>query len=867
MDSKAIRQSFLDFFIKKDHKEVRSSSVVPTDDPTLLFTNAGMNQFKPIFLGDVEPQNLRVVNSQKCIRVSGKHNDLEEVGLDGFHHTFFEMLGNWSFGDYYKDEAIKWAWQLFTEIWGLDKDRLWVTVYSDDTEAFKLWPAVTNIDSGRVLKFGAKENFWEMGRTGPCGPCSEIHYFIGDNLSSQKPEGINNSNQYWELWNLVFIQYYRDSNGFLKELPKKHIDTGAGLERIVSALQNKINNYETDLFSPLIAKIEEVTGKTFAHDPVPHQVIADHLRMLTISIADGVMPSNEGRGYVLRRILRRASRFGRMLDYHEPFIYQLVDVMADIMGDVYTEINEKKTHVKKVIKAEESAFNETLDRGLKHFEKVVGSLKGKSIPGKDAFRLYDTYGFPLDLTQLMARERGLSVDVKGFDNEMNIQKKRAKSSGKFNDTDSEIQWQIISKENDSEFIGYDNYTSSSRIRRWARSGENVLLVLNTTPFYGESGGQVGDTGTIAGKNIDLVVIDVIKQGDRIIHICEGSFDEKNVSGKVECKIDSKRRAKIKRNHTATHLMHAALKQVLGDHVHQAGSLVHPDYLRFDVTHFEKITEKNLQKIETIVNREIVANTLLDINQEPYEKARKNGAEALFGEKYGDIVRVLHIGDFSMELCGGTHVERTGDIGFFKIIEESSLAAGVRRLVAITGMESVDHIQKQDQVLHSIQAQLQTGMDDLNNRVKQLLEQNRQLEKSLKSGKRNSLTDISDLIKRGTKKNGINVVVELVEVSSMDELKSLADHLRDKLRSGVGVLGTNIEDKPAAVVVVTEDLIKRGFSSANLAKEFGKSMEGGGGGKSHLATYGGQAGVMFENSISSTKEKINWYLDKINDEKK
>jgi alanyl-tRNA synthetase len=869
MDSKAIRQSFLDFFIKKDHKLVRSSPVVPTDDQTLFFTNAGMNQFKPIFLGNDEPQHLRVVNSQKCIRVSGKHNDLEEVGLDGFHHTFFEMLGNWSFGDYYKGEAIKWAWQLLTEVWGLDKDRLWATVYSDDAEAYKLWPAVTDIDAGRVLKFGAKENFWEMGSTGPCGPCSEIHYFVGDDPASQKPEGINNSDQYWELWNLVFIQYNRDNNGSLQELPKKHIDTGAGLERIVTILQNKKSNYDNDLFSPLITKTEDITGTVFDHDPVPHQVIADHLRMLTISIADGAMPSNEGRGYVLRRILRRASRFGRILDYHEPFIHLLVDVIADIMGDVYSEINEKKTHIKRVIKAEESSFNETLDRGLTNFEKIVGALKGKSISGKDAFRLYDTYGFPLDLTQLIARERGLSVDVKGFNNEMNNQRKRAKSSGKFVDTDREIQWQIVSKESDSEFVGYDNNTYSSVIRRWARSGENVLLVLDKTPFYGESGGQVGDTGKISGKNIELEVMNVIKQGDRIIHICEGSFNEKNVSAKVECEIDSDRRGKIKRNHTATHLMHAALKQVLGDHVHQAGSLVHPDYLRFDLTHFEKISEDNLKMIETIVNREVTANTLAEVRQESYDKARKDGAEALFGEKYGDIVRILQIGDFSMELCGGTHVERTGDIGFFKIIEESSLAAGVRRLVAITGMESVDYIQKQDRIIHSLQIQLRTGMSDLSDRVEQLLKQNRQLEKLLKSGNRNSTINISKLIKKSTKKSGFNIVVESVEVSSMDELKILADQLRERLESGVGILGTNIEEKPAAVVVVTDDLVKRGLSSAELAKEIGKSklMKGGGGGKSHLATYGGQAGLVFENSISGTKEKINWYLDQIDAENK
>jgi len=504
MNAKEIRQSFIDFFEKKNHKNIRSSSVVPIDDPTLLFTNAGMNQFKPIFLGDKNADAPRAVNSQKCIRVSGKHNDLEEVGVDTFHHTFFEMLGNWSFGDYYKAEAIQWAWELVTDIWKLDKKRLWATVYEEDDEAFELWKQVTDIAPERVLRCGKKDNFWEMGETGPCGPCSEIHYFIGDNIDTQKASGVNNTDEYWELWNLVFIQYHRDESGKLNDLPAKHVDTGAGLERIVTVMKGKNSNYDTDLFLPIINKTEKISGKAYKKNPVPFRVIADHIRMLSFSIADGAMPSNEGRGYVLRRILRRASRFGRMLNLQEPFLYRLVDSVGQILGEAYPEIIDKKNHIQNVIKAEETSFNTTLDRGLVHFDRLIGGLKTNVIPGVEAFRLYDTYGFPLDLTELMAREKSLTVDIDGFTKAMDDQKSRAKAAGKFKASNGAIKWNVVSDDSDSQFVGYEVLKSKSSIRKWARSDNHILIVLDKTPFYAESGGQIGDKGAITNDGIDLL---------------------------------------------------------------------------------------------------------------------------------------------------------------------------------------------------------------------------------------------------------------------------------------------------------------------------------------------------------------------------
>ncbi|MDG2365970.1 MAG: alanine--tRNA ligase [Candidatus Marinimicrobia bacterium] len=838
MKSQEIRNAFLEFFKNKDHKYVRSSPVIPIDDPTLLFTNAGMNQFKPIFLDEKQPDFIRAVNSQKCIRVSGKHNDLEEVGVDTFHHTFFEMLGNWSFGDYYKEDAIRWAWELFTEVWGLDKNRLWATVFHDDDEAFDLWPKVTDIDPSRVLKCGKKDNFWEMGETGPCGPCSEIHYYIGDDPSEQTPDGVNQSDLYWELWNLVFIQNNRLEDGSLENLSAKHVDTGAGFERIVSVLQGTYNNYSTDLFKPLIKKTEEITGQLFEKNQVPFQVIADHIRMLSFSIADGGLPGNDGRGYVLRRILRRAARFGRNLHQNEPFIYKLVDTLGNIMGETFPEIIEKKSHIEKVIKAEESAFSDTLDRGLNHFEKLVLSLSNNVISGEEAFRLYDTFGFPLDLTQLISREKGLSVDEKGFNDAMEKQRNRAKAAGKFVVESSSIKWKSLIEGDDSIFTGYDTLTELAHICRYSIKDEQILIVLDKTPFYAESGGQVGDCGTIKGEGIDLIVNDVKKDGDSFIHYCTGNLE---ISKKIEvsCEVDYDRRQNIRKNHTATHLMHKAMKVVLGDHVQQAGSLVSPDYLRFDVTHFEKINTDEITEIEKIVNSQILLNSSLEESTKTFNEAKKEGAIAMFGEKYGDEVRVVTISDFSKELCGGTHVIQTGDIGLFKIIEESSLASGVRRIVALTGPKAIEYIQDQSIIINSIKSQLNCEVNLLDERVNQVLTQNKELEKKLKNQKKAGSTfNVAKLVEESKTIDNAKVIVHMTDATSSEELKGLGDSLLSGLKNGVGVLGAAGE-KPMIVVVVSNNLIKDGLNASSIAKSIGKSMGGGGGGKPHLATAGGK----------------------------
>ncbi|MFQ6612282.1 MAG: alanine--tRNA ligase [Fidelibacterota bacterium] len=863
MHSKEIRTAFIEFFEERDHRFVRSAPVIPIDDPTLLFTNAGMNQFKPIFLGEQDPEFKRVVNSQKCIRVSGKHNDLEEVGIDTFHHTFFEMLGNWSFGDYYKAEAIQWAWELFTAVWGLDKNRLWATVYEQDDEAFNLWPRVTDIDPARVLKFGKKENFWEMGETGPCGPCSEIHYFIGDNPADQAPAGVNHSDHYWELWNLVFIQNHCNKDGLLVDLPQKHVDTGAGLERIVTVLQQKTSNYETDLFQPLINRTENLTGKQFNRQPIPFQVIADHIRMLSFSIAEGGMPSNDGRGYVLRRILRRAARFGRMLGCREPFLFQLVETVGEIMGSVFPEVHEKRAHIENVIRAEEGSFNETLDRGLIHFEKIIANLSGNQIPGREAFKLYDTFGFPLDLTQLMAREKGLTVDQKGFEKEMQQQQQRAKAAGKFKRHTRDLSWKQLSAGNHSVFKGYESLVTKSRIRKYSFDGELILLILDKTPFYAESGGQTGDQGWINNDGLALEVIDVKKDGTTFIHYCQGDWNLEKAGESVECLVNESRRQKIRKNHTATHLMHAALKQVLGEHVQQAGSLVHPDYLRFDLTHFEKITSDQIQEVEKIVNREILLNTPLDISVKPFDAAREEGAVALFGEKYGDQVRVVTVENFSKELCGGTHVERTGDIGLFKIIEESSLAAGVRRIMAVTGPGAVKYVQNQSAILESIRTELNCSQDQLADRVHQLVEQRKLLERELKKRpEKENEVDVCKLMEQQVTTGNRSIVVSELELTSMTTLKETGDRLLQVLDSGVGVLGMKGTDKPAVVVVVSSDLVQLGIKAGDLAREIGAVMGGGGGGKAHLATAGGKDIELLQKALAASRKIIQSALQKI-----
>ncbi|MEE3149352.1 MAG: alanine--tRNA ligase [Candidatus Neomarinimicrobiota bacterium] len=863
MDAKQVRADFIKFFQDKDHRFIRSSSVLPLDDPTLLFTNAGMNQFKPIFMGTDKPEYPRAVNTQKCIRVSGKHNDLEEVGADLYHHTFFEMLGNWSFGDYYKKEAITWSWELFTELWGLDKSRLWATVYEDDDEAHDLWLQETDIAAERVLRFGKEHNFWEMGDTGPCGPCSEIHYYVGNVIEDQGPSGVNNTDEYWELWNLVFIQYDRQGDGSLIDLPEKHVDTGAGLERIVTVLQNKSSNYDTDLFQPIIKGIEKITGSKYSKDKVSHHVIADHVRMLSFAIADGAMPANEGRGYVLRRILRRAARFGRLLGKEDPFLYQLVDCVIEIMGDSFPELIHKKSHIEKVIKAEESSFSITLERGLLHFEKYMETHAGDTIPGEEAFKLYDTYGFPLDLTQLMARERGLNVDEEGFHVNMNKQRDRAKASGKFKQVIHDLNWVSLTENGNSSFLGYGTTESTSKVFKYAVTEEHTILVLDQTPFYAEAGGQIGDTGSILIGNNNVTVLDTQMDGTEIYHYCAGLFDFNLLSDVVKCQVDIERRQKIKKNHTATHLLHAALKNILGEHVHQAGSLVHPDYLRFDMTHSEKISADEIVEIEKNVNNEIQKNIDLDVSIKDFDVARSEGAEALFGEKYGDKVRMITIGEFSKELCGGTHVDRTGDIGLFKIIDESSLAAGIRRLVAVTGSKAVSYVQNHANIVHNLQAVLGTKADDISSRVEQLINQKKELEKKIKRKKKTTTAfNPKTILEKSTMVADHNVVTAIVSANSTEELKEMGDVLLNALPSGIGVLGTDAGDKPFAVIVVTNDLIKQGIKAGYLAKIIGNEMDGGGGGKPHLATAGGKNSKSFKTAMKKSINLIKAELKKV-----
>ena len=856
MKSSKIRKSFIEFFQKKDHKFIRSAPVVPIGDPTLLFTNAGMNQFKPIFLDESKPEHVRAVNSQKCIRVSGKHNDLEEVGIDTFHHTFFEMLGNWSFGDYYKKDAIKWAWELLTDVWGLDKKRLWVTVYKEDQEAYDFWLSQTDIEEDRVLWFGKKENFWEMGETGPCGPCSEIHYYIGENTANQSSEGVNIDDQYWELWNLVFIQNERLADGSLVQLSQSHVDTGAGLERITSVLQNKTSNYETDLFQPVIKELESKSKIKYVDNPVPFQVIADHIRMLCFSIADGALPSNEGRGYVLRRILRRASRFGRVLKLEEPFLHKLVPTLCELMSEAYPELTEKSTHIKLVIGTEETLFNQTLGRGINHLEKLIDKLdSGSTISGEDAFKLYDTYGFPIDLTQLIARENDIKVDEDGFDSEMSKQKKKARQSGKFKLKDKNINWVTLSSEKDSEFVGYEYLKTSSRVLKYAEIENGFIIVLDKTPFYAESGGQVGDRGSISFDGVDLTVIDVQKQNEMIVHLCKGEVSNWSKANSVKCSVDEDHRNNVKRNHTATHLLHAALKSVLGDQVQQAGSLVHPNYLRFDLTYFEKISKVQIREIEKIVNSQILINSTLNVSIKAYDEAIKNGVVALFGEKYGDQVRVVSTGKFSNELCGGTHVNSTGDIGLLKIIEESSLASGVRRIVAVTGSAALELFQNQSDLIFDIQRKFNCNEDELSNRINILYEDKKSLEKKLKQLNQSDDSEILLWIKDSMEVGDHVLVMRNLNIEDSDELKRLGDRLIAKIESGIGVLFNDGNDKPSAVIVVSDNLVKEKINAGALAKQIGSFMGGGGGGKPHLATAGGRDSSAIKEAMEKTKELI------------
>ncbi|MFQ5636985.1 MAG: alanine--tRNA ligase [bacterium] len=878
MKSKEVRNSFIEFFKNKNHRFVPSSPVVPFDDPTLLFTNAGMNQFKSIFL-DLETRDYkRAVNSQKCIRVSGKHNDLEDVGFDTYHHTFFEMLGNWSFGDYFKKEAIEWAWELLTKVWGLNPDCMWATVFGGnevdnlqpDEEAETLWKHITPIPAERVLRFGKKDNFWEMGDTGPCGPCSEIHYDLGDGKCDKSDDpnhvcGVNaGCARYIEIWNLVFIQFNRTKNGSLSDLPAKHVDTGMGFERVTALINGMDSNYDTDIFTPILQAITDLSGVQYPgpDNGMAHRVIADHIRALSIAITDGAMPSNEGRGYVLRRILRRAARFGRSLEMHEPFIYKLVPLVVDIMGEAFPELKEKHQFVSLVIKSEEESFNSTLDRGIEIFDKIAADLDKsdkKIIPGNEAFKLYDTYGFPLDLTQLMARQKQLTVDQKGFQDAMSAQRERARQAGKWSySADFEIEnWQQLTGGADSEFLGYTELESESLIRRVFREGEQVFVTLDKTPFYGEAGGQVGDTGEIFSENFTIKVEDTVRVGNTFVHIGKMNGAGQIEDPKVTARVDSARRKSTARNHTATHLLHKALRDTLGTHVTQAGSLVAPDHLRFDVTHFQKIESEQLDEIERIVNEKIRQDMPVETHLTSYVEAREMGAMAIFEEKYGDRVRVVKISDYSMELCGGTHLHHTGEMGVFRILTETSAAAGIRRLEAVTGERADALLRQESKRISQIEELLNCKGEEALAKVQNLLQEKQHLEKELQRLRvQSAQQQVTRLIEGALSLNGIKIVSSKIQTESVDELKQVSDNLRDKIGSGVGVLGSVIDHKVSLVCVVTDDLIKeRALKAGDIVKKVAEITDGSGGGRPHMALAGGRNVAKLDHALANVRHIV------------
>ncbi len=843
ISSQDVRRQFIRFFEERAHKFVPSSPVVPNDDPTLLFTNAGMNQFKPIFLGSEKRDYVRAVNSQKCIRVSGKHNDLEEVGHDTYHHTFFEMLGNWSFGDYYKKEAIAWAWELLTGVWGLPKDRLYATVYRDDDEAADMWKKVTDIDPSHIMRFGEKDNFWEMGDTGPCGPCSEIHIDLterGDGarlVNAGSPDVI-------ELWNLVFIQFNRNADRSLTELPAKHVDTGAGFERITRVLQRKASNYDIDIFTDIIKGIEHHTRKTYQdeHIQAPFRVIADHIRMLTFSITDGAIPGNDGRGYVLRRILRRAALYGRKLQMHEPFIYKLVANVAESMGEAFPEIRSRQSFVEKVIKTEEENFNNTLDRGIEVFEDMVRKLSKagvSQIPGEDVFKLYDTYGFPVDLTRVIATERGFSVDENRFAEEMAAQKQRSRDEGKKIFITKDVKWNVVSAEKKSQFLGYDTLMSEAQLIKYSRDGKHIQMVFDQTPFYSESGGQVGDKGTITFNGLVFEVWDTQKVGDDIVHFADDLPDaDLKDHHNAKLTVHKAHREPTIKNHSATHILHAALRQVLGDHVHQAGSVVEPDRLRFDFTHFEKISDEQLTRIERTVQQKVFENIPLRHHRNiPISDAKKMGALSFFGDKYGDHVNVVQFGDFSKEFCGGTHVGSTGMIGFFKIVSESSIASGVRRIEAISGPLAERTLRAEHEIHERLKSLLNCRSEEVFSKVENLSQRKKELEKELAQLNLKLVTSkLDEILFNATKVNGIRVVASEIELPDGVELKEVADTLRLKMKSGVGVLATVRNESVSFVCIVTDDLVNR-YHAGTIIKEVAKIAGGSGGGRPHLATAG------------------------------
>ncbi|HEY5968292.1 MAG TPA: alanine--tRNA ligase [Chitinophagaceae bacterium] len=896
MTSSEIRQQFLDFFASKGHVIVPSAPIVVKNDPTLMFTNAGMNQFKDYFLGNKPAPNKRVVDTQKCLRVSGKHNDLEEVGVDTYHHTMFEMLGNWSFGDYFKKEAIEWSWELLTKVYGLDKSRLYVTIFEGDEkeglprddEAYNEWKKWLPED--RILMGNKKDNFWEMGDTGPCGPCTEIHFDSRPNANNDGHSLVNNdeTGTVMEIWNNVFIQFNRSKNGTLESLPDKHVDTGMGLERLVKVIQGKSSNYDTDVFTGTIEEISKKVNKVYRagddKESVTFRVIADHIRAIAFTIADGQLPSNTGAGYVIRRILRRAVRYYySYLDHKQPLLHQLIPVLGKQFENVFPELNKQVDFVSKVVKEEEDAFLRTLEKGLKRFDdfyqsKIRESAEIKytedgepifpvdpisememaasrvyTIPGKMAFELYDTYGFPIDLTELMTREIGWSVDLSGFEKEMKQQKDRSRAATAVDTED----WIVLDEYARNEFIGYDELESQTKVVKYrkvkAKGKEAYQIVLEVTPFYAESGGQVGDTGELIINNEKLKITDTKKDNDLIIHFTDSIPSD--LSGEVSAKVDALKRKHTELHHSATHLVHAALRGVLGTHVAQKGSLVNEEHLRFDFSHFAKVTDEEIATIETLVNKKIRENIPVVIKEMSKDEAMKLGAMALFGEKYGDVVRVVIIDPtYSVELCGGTHIGSTGELGFFKITHETAVAAGVRRIEAVCGEAAEEYINNKLNELNSIKEQFKNPKDLLKT-IESNLAENASLKKQLENIENRMLVGVrNELLHKDEIINGISFIGDIIEVSNPDALKKLCFDLKNNLNNYVVVLCANIGGKPSVAISIDEKTVAaKNLDAGKIIKEVvAPLIKGGGGGQKTLATAGGQDASNLQKVIDTIK---------------
>ena len=854
-----IRQKFLHYFQSQGHQIVPSSSLVPTNDPTLLFTNAGMVQFKDLFLGNEVRNYKRATTSQRCVRAGGKHNDLENVGYTARHHTFFEMLGNFSFGDYFKRDAIRFAWEFLTRDLGLPADKLWVTVFHEDNEAEAIWLNEIGVPRSRFSKLGEKDNFWAMGDTGPCGPCSEIFYDHGPEVAGGPPGSPDDDgDRYIEIWNLVFMQFDRQPDGTLVPLPKPSVDTGMGLERLAAVLQHVHSNYEIDLFQGLLKAAAEITG-TKDTTNTSLRVIADHIRSCSFLVCDGVIPSNEGRGYVLRRIVRRAVRHGYQLGVKDIFFYRLVPALVEQMGEAYPELKERQAIVEKVLKEEEQQFARTLDNGMAILKDAIAELKGTVIPGETVFRLYDTYGFPVDLTNDVAREHGLTLDQAGFDAAMAVQKQQARAAGKFN----AVEKLAIDLEQGTEFIGYEQLEGKSRILAIYKDGQQVdaiagegeaLLILDNSPFYAESGGQVGDRGVLnsIGGSGHFEVSDTQKQGEHFIHKGQLRGGSLKKGEQVEALVEQENRAAIMLNHSATHLLHAALRSVLGDHVTQKGSLVNADRLRFDFSHSSPMTAEELARVESLVNEQILKNLPVSKQIMHIDDAMKAGAMALFGEKYGDRVRVVSMGEFSTELCGGTHVERTGDIGLFKFIGESGIAAGVRRVEAVTGQGALAIVAQQEQVLKQLTDVVKTSADNLVEKVQQILHNNRQLEKELEQLKVKLASAAgSDIAAEAVKLGEVSLLAKTVQGFNAKTLRDTVDQLKNKLGSSVVLLASVEDGKVSLVAGVSKDLTDR-VKAGDLVNMVATQIGGKGGGRPDMAMAGGSDVQALPAAMASVK---------------